>query len=191
MIHTFTKTLLETNPIQLQLLSPVSWLKLNATSTTIPENINVPATPPADMVVVNNRSSYMKIIPFGKISSTYPIQKIFVVGYSDNTYNSSYIPHILYEGYVAYNSSLFNTQAITLNGSSGGQTQNANTLAYCSSVGPALGNLNGSCLNSTISPSALLVDTAGCKLIKVLFTTSASGAGTLAEAPVNAWIGWF
>lgn len=190
MIHTFTKTLLETNPIKLQLLSPVSWLQLNASSTTIPENTNVPATPPADMVVVNDRSSYMKIIPFGKINTTYPIGKIIVVGYSDNTYSSAYIPHILYEGSLVYNSTFLNTQAITLIGSSGSsQTQAASTLAYCSNVGSNI--LNGSTLNSTSSPSALLVDTAGCKLIKVLFTTTNTTLGTSAVAPVNAWIGWF
>lgn len=190
MIHTYTKTLLETDPIKLQLLSPVSWLQLNAASTTIPENTNVPTTPPADMVVVNDRSSYMKIIPFGKINATYPIGKIFVVGYSDNTYNSSYIPHILFEGSLTYNSSFTNTQAITLLGSSGSQQQQGSgTLAYCSAVGSA--NNNGSPLNSTSSPSALLVDTAGCKLIKVLFTTTNTSLGSSANAPVNAWIGWF
>lgn len=189
MIHTYTKTLLETDPIKLQLLSPVSWLQLNASSTTIPENTNVPATPPADMVVVNDRSSYMKIIPFGRINSSFPIGKIIVVGYSDNTYNSAYIPHILFEGSLTYNNSLTNTQAITLIGSSGSLSQAVGSLAYCSVVGST--NNNGSPLNSTSSPAALLVDTAGCKLIKVLFTTTSTSTGSSAVAPVNAWIGWF
>ena len=190
MIHTFTKTLLETDPIKLQLLSPVSWLQLNASTTTIPENGGVPSTPPADMVVVNKRSSYMKIIPFGKINGTYPIGKIIVVGYSDNTYNSAYIPHILFEGSLTYNNNFFNTQAISLISSSGSQQSwSAGTLAYCSIVGSI--NNNGSPLNSTSSPASLLVDTAGCKLIKVLFTTTSTSVGSSALAPVNAWIGWF